>query len=119
MRKRKIVSGSEWILLAIILLYSVVVAAVNPAFLSFETVFDIIRSSSATLIVAMGLLVVMLSGGIDVSFMSIALFGSYVSAHMMIRCGIDSLAFAFLVSGSIGVCLGLINALLVLSLIHI
>ena len=32
-----------------------------------------------TLMVAMGLLVVMISGGIDVSFMAIALFGSYTT----------------------------------------
>ncbi|MEG1812280.1 MAG: ABC transporter permease [Clostridia bacterium] len=113
MIKRKWINGSEGIILGIIVLYCAMVAVVNPAFLSFETLFDIIRSSSATLVVAMGLLVVMLSGGIDVSFMSIALFGSYVATLLMIRCGIDNLAFAFAVSMSIGLLLGLVNALLI------
>ena len=111
--RRKPVSGTEAILMVIIALYSMVVAAVNPAFLSFETVFDIIRSSSSTMIVAMGLLVVMLSGGIDVSFMSVALFGGYVSTYLMIRGGIDNLAFALIVSVTIGTALGLLNALLI------
>lgn len=46
------------------------------------------------MIVAMGLLVVMISGGIDVSFMAIALFGSYTSLYIMIQTGINNLAFA-------------------------
>jgi len=111
--KRKPVNGTEAILMVIIALYSVMVAAVNPAFLSFETVFDIIRSSSTTMIVALGLLVVMLSGGIDVSFMSVALFGGYVSTYLMIRSGIDNLAFALTVSVAMGAALGLVNALLI------
>jgi simple sugar transport system permease protein len=81
--------------------------------LSFETVFDIIRSSSTTMIVALGLLVVMLSGGIDVSFMSVALFGGYVSTYLMIRSGIDNLAFALTASVAMGAALGLVNALLI------
>lgn len=111
--RRKPVSGTEAILMVIIALYSVGVSVVNPAFLSFETVFDIIRSSSSTLIVAMGLLVVMLSGGIDVSFMSVALFGGYVSTYLMIRSGVDNLVFALTVSVAIGTLLGLVNALLI------
>ncbi len=111
--KRKPVNGTEAILMVIIALYSVMVAAVNPAFLSFETVFDIIRSSSTTMIVALGLLVVMLSGGIDVSFMSVALFGGYVSTYLMIRSGIDNLAFALTASVAMGAALGLVNALLI------
>jgi simple sugar transport system permease protein len=111
--RRKPVNGTEAILMVIVVLYSTVVAAVNPAFLSFETVFDIIRSSSSTMIVAMGLLMVMLSGGIDVSFMSVALFGGYVSTYLMIRSGVDNLAFALSASVAMGIMLGLVNALLI------
>jgi simple sugar transport system permease protein len=111
--RRRYVNATEGILSVIILLYCVMVAAVNPAFLSVETLFDIVRSSSTAVIVGMGLLVVMLSGGIDVSFMSIALFGSYVAAYAMIRLKIDSLVFAFAVSVGLGTMLGLVNALLV------
>ena len=73
----------------------------------------IAKTSSTTMIVAMGLLVVMISGGIDVSFMAIALFGSYTSLYIMIQTGISSLVFAFIVSMLIGVVLGLINAVLI------
>lgn len=113
MGKRKAVTDSEKILIVIIALYSMLVALSNSAFISFETVFDILRSSSTTMIVAMGLLVVMLSGGIDVSFMSIALFGGYVTSFMMIQNHINNLAFALAISMMMGTCLGACNALLI------
>ena len=100
-------------LLNIIGVYSVFVTIKNPGFFQIQTVFDIIKTSSTTMIVAMGLLVVMISGGIDVSFMAIALFGSYTSLYIMIQTGINNLAFAFAVSMAIGVVLGLVNAVLI------
>ena len=99
-------------LLIIIVVYSVFVTIKNPGFFQIQTVFDIIKTSSTTMIVAMGLLVVMISGGIDVSFMAI-LFGSYTSLYIMIQTGINNLAFAFAVSMAIGVVLGLVNAVLI------
>ena len=100
-------------LLIIIVVYSVFVTIKNPGFFQIQTVFDIIKTSSTTMIVAMGLLVVMISGGIDVSFMAIALCGSYTSLYIMIQTGINNLAFAFAVSMAIGVVLGLVNAVLI------
>ena len=100
-------------LLIIVVVYSVFVTIKNPGFFQIQTVFDIIKTSSTTMIVAMGLLVVMISGGIDVSFMAIALFGSYTSLYIMIQTGINNLAFAFAVSMAIGVVLGLVNAVLI------
>ena len=100
-------------LLIIIVVYSVFVTIKNPGFFQIQTVFDIIKTSSTTMIVAMGLLVVMISGVIDVSFMAIALFGSYTSLYIMIQTGINNLAFAFAVSMAIGVVLGLVNAVLI------
>ena len=51
--KRVLINGSEKILIAIILLYSIFVTIVNPSFLSLMTLFDIIRSASCTMVVAM------------------------------------------------------------------
>ena len=39
--KRVLINGSEKILIAIILLYSIFVTIVNPSFLSLMTLFDI------------------------------------------------------------------------------
>lgn len=111
--KTKKLDRFQGILLLIIIIYSVFVAIKNPAFIHIETVFDITRVASTTLMVAIGLLVVMISGGIDVSFMAVALFGSYTTINIMIGTGIDNLAFAFFSSALIGGILGVINALLI------
>lgn len=111
--RKKRIDQYQRMLILIILIYSIFVGFRNTQFLQIQTVFDIAKTSSVTMIVAIGLMVVMISGGIDVSFMAIALFGSYTSIYIMIKMGINSLAFAFGVSILIGVCLGLINALLI------
>ena len=113
MATKKKSDSYQRILLIIVVLYSVFVGIKNAQFLQLQTIFDITKTSSTTMIVAIGLLVVMISGGIDVSFMSIALFGSYTSIFIMIQAGINNLFFAFIVSMFIGIVLGIINSLLI------
>ena len=113
MAAKKKSDSYQRILLIIVVLYSVFVGIKNAQFLQIQTIFDITKTSSTTMIVAIGLLVVMISGGIDVSFMSIALFGSYTSIFIMIQAGINNLFFAFIVSMFIGIVLGIINSLLI------
>jgi len=96
MATKKKSDSYQRILLIIVVLYSVFVGIKNAQFLQIQTIFDITKTSSTTMIVAIGLLVVMISGGIDVSFMSIALFGSYTSIFIMIQAGINNLFFAFI-----------------------
>jgi len=103
----------EKYLLAIIAVYSVVVTIANPAFLTFETLLDMVRAASGTLILASGVLVVLISGGIDVSFTAIAIIGGYVSVRLMLSTGINSLLFASAISCLIGLACGLINALII------
>jgi simple sugar transport system permease protein len=106
-------SNTEIALLIIIVVYSMFVGLINPGFFNIDTQFDIIRSSSVVMILSMGLLVIMLSGGIDISFMAVALFGSYTATKILISLGLTSIPLAFLISMVIGLLLGIINALLV------
>ena len=111
-RPRKLTQMEKY-LLGIIVIYSIIVSIVNPAFLSLETLFDMLRSASGTMILAFGVLMVIISGGIDVSFTAVAIVGAYSSVKLMLATGIDNLAFAFIISASIGAVLGIINALLI------
>lgn len=111
--RNRMIEPFQMVLFSIIFLYCVFVSIKNPLFFHIETIFDLIRVSSSTMIVAMGLFVVMLSGGIDVSFMAIALFGSYTTITAMIALGIDNIFFAFCLSACIGGILGSVNALLI------
>jgi len=112
--KRKAISRTEIYLISIILIYCVVVTIANPAFLSYETLFDMLRASSGTMILAIGVLTVLISGGIDVSFTTIAIFGGYTATRILIATGVNNLFVAFLISCAIGLLLGFINA----SVIH-
>ncbi len=111
MKKRGMTT--EKFLIAIIAIYCVIVAIVNPEFLNAATVFDMIKSMAGVMVVAMGLLLVMISGGIDVSFTAIAIFGGYASTTMMMNLGINNIAFCITMSCLIGLGLGLLNAVFI------
>jgi simple sugar transport system permease protein len=103
----------EKYLLAIILVYSLVVTFINPAFFSAETLFDMLESSAGTMLLALGVLIVIISGGIDVSFTAIAIVAGYCAIKFMMLLGINNLFFVFLIAILLGAFLGLINALII------
>lgn len=113
MKALKKIDKTQRFLIIIILVYCTIVAVRNPAFLSLTTLFNMVRSSAGTTILAMGVLVVMISGGIDVSFPAIAIFGGYTSLRLCMSLQIESLFVTFLISIAIGILLGLINASLI------
>lgn len=103
----------ETYLFLIIVAYAVIVTSVNRSFLTFENLFDIIRSGAGMGILAMGVLVALLSGGIDVSFTAVAISGGYIAVRVIMATGVDNLFVAFVISCSIGIFLGLINGLII------
>jgi simple sugar transport system permease protein len=103
----------EKYLIGIMILYSIMVSLVNHAFFSLETLFDLIESSTPTMILALGVLIIIISGGFDVSFTAIAVVAGYTSIKLMTLWGINNLLFAFFAACLIGIFLGLINALLI------
>ncbi len=105
--------STEKFLLIIIIAYCVVVSIVNPEFLQPATIFDMIKSAAGTYVVAMGLLLVMISGGIDVSFTAIAIFGGYTATKLMMDTGINNIAFAMVIACAVGLGLGLLNAVFI------
>jgi len=64
-------------------------------------------------ILALGVFVVLLSGGIDVSFGAVAIAGQYVAVNILVGFGLDSIVLAFLISCLVGIFLGSINAFLI------
>lgn len=111
--KQKLLNRRELFLLGIVLIYSIIVTFINPNFLSLQTVFSTLNSSADTIIVALGVLIVLITGDIDISFPATALFGSYVTTKIMIAQGIDNLLFAFALSIFFGIILGLFNGFVV------
>ena len=86
----------------------------NPAFFSLATVFDTLRNLTVVGILGMAVLVVMLTGGIDVSFPAIAALTSYATIRIFIAFGLDGpLIAVFALAVVFGILLGLANGLIV------
>lgn len=72
-------SNNEGVLALVLFAIIAVISILNPDFLTLTTMFSIMRGSIVPLIFALGVLVVIISGGIDVSFAAIAIFASYTA----------------------------------------
>lgn len=102
----------EFYLLAAILGLVVIISITNPSFLSVENLLDLFSIYSFMGILSVGVLIVLISGGIDISFTATATIAQYITA-LMIANGTGNIPLAFLVSALIGAVLGGVNALFI------
>ncbi len=110
---RKLFRRNEMILVIAIVVFSLIIGIKSPAFFSVANLFDIFRSSLIQLIFALGVLIVIISGGIDVSFPAVGIFAGYTSVVIMQKNSLDpnSLVIPIVLSIGIGVILGGFNAI--------
>jgi len=106
----KLLKRNETYLFFVIMAFGFVVTMINPAFLTFENMFDLIKSSSGMAILAIAFFVGLLAGGIDISFPAIAIAGQYIAVNSLIALGVDNLMLAFVISCAVGTAMGAINA---------
>jgi simple sugar transport system permease protein len=105
--------NNEGVLLLIILLLVGLVAVINPSALTLGMASDILRSAIVNMTLALGLLLIIVSGGIDVSFTAIAIFSGYGTVVVLQGLGIDNAVLPFAGAIVIGALLGILNAVLV------
>ncbi len=112
--KLKLLCSNEFILAVIIVILALVIGINNPVFLTFGNFITLLKSSIVMYIFALCVTIVMVSGGIDVSFPAIAATSSYVTVLTLLKTGYNgSIFFVFLMSALIGMALGLINAIII------
>jgi len=99
-------------LVLLIVVIGIVFTLLNPKFATIGNLLDLIKSYSFFGILSVGVLVVLLSGGIDISFTAIAQVAEYVSVSWILAYG-GNLGSAFLVACCTGTLLGLFNSLLI------
>lgn len=61
------------------------IGSVNPAFFSLATIFEVIRGAIPYMLMGLGVMPVMLTGEIDISFVAIAATASLVTHNLLIR----------------------------------
>src|SRR5215467_10276143 len=82
----------EFWLLAVIVALSLALSLATDSFMTLQNLFDLLTSNAFVGILASGLLVVLVAGGIDISFTATASVAQYVALTMGIRHGLGWLA---------------------------
>lgn len=106
--------NNEGILALVLLALIVTMSILSPAFLTAGTAFSILRSATVPLIFALAVLIVIVSGGIDVSFAAVAIFSAYTAVSFAITMAPDMPALVIIAFAlAIGAVLGLINGVVI------
>ena len=102
------------ILIYVMVVFCVIAAIRQPACLSPATLINLCRAGIFTMCFAICEMVVIISGGIDVSFPAIGCVAMYVPMYMFNNgMGVDSVFFFFGVAILIGLAFGILNGVLV------
>lgn len=111
---RRVFATREAMLAAVIVGLAAVFALISPQFLSLAHLFGIARGSVVIGIMALGLLVVLISAGIDVSVSATAVASMYIATVVLTEIDFQgSFVVAALLASAIGACFGAVNAILV------
>jgi simple sugar transport system permease protein len=104
----------EFVTFLLILVFSLLAGAINPSFFGIQNLFDLLRSATRLGIFALGVLLVLAAGGIDVSFTAIGVFTLYsvTSFALSFWPGIP-FAIAVILAMLLGMLMGLLNGFLV------
>lgn len=102
----------RWLMLVIALICAFL-AITTDTFLSLVNVFDILNYSSVNVIFAAGLLVVLIAGGIDISFAVGASVAQYLTVTALLAIGGGGWASGLVLAICLGTVLGAINAALI------
>ena len=105
----------EFWLLAVILALSLALSLATDSFLTIQNLYDLLTSNAFVGILASGLLVVLVAGGIDISFTATASIAQYVALTIGIRHGLGWLPL-FAIAAAVGVVCGVINAVFITKL---
>ena len=95
----------------VLVVTALLIGTANPAFWGWGNLFGLLRSASVTGIMALGVLLVLVAGGIDVSFPAFAAAAMYLAVRAAVDWGWPGGAGAlFLMAAGIGLLLGAANA---------
>lgn len=103
----------EMRLLSVLVLLCLGLAVTTETFLTPGNLISLLNNNAVNLIWAVGLLVVLIAGGIDISFAVASSVVQFLAAKLLIGMGGGNWVLGFVICGGLGVMLGLINAALI------
>jgi simple sugar transport system permease protein len=112
MRRIPIGTTELWLVLVLLLMF-VGLSLLTSTFLTLPNLFDLLNASSVNIIFGVGLLVVLIAGGIDISFTVAASVVQYLMTLTLISLGGGNWLLGLLLAGLFGTLLGCLNAFLI------
>jgi ribose transport system permease protein len=106
------ITGQEIVLIAVIAVLWVVLALATPAFLTGSSIVPLFVATAPVALIGVGMTVVIITGGIDVSVGSIVMVCAVIVAKQLVESGLTLLP-AVLLSVAVGGVLGLVNGVLI------
>ncbi len=103
---------SNKILFITLAILAIILSIWTDDFATIENIYDITNNYSMLMILSCGLFIVLLSGGIDISFPAMTIISQYIMISLISHYEIGFLG-VFFISCSIGILLGFVNAILV------
>jgi len=107
------IGGTERWLILVVLVMIVGLAFSTDTFFTLSNLFALINTSAVNIIFAVGLLVVLIAGGIDISFAVGASVTQYLTTLTVMYGGGGDWAFGFVAAAAFGLMLGAFNAALI------
>lgn len=105
--------GREISLVIFILLLSLVIGIRNPEFLTLHSILDVLKDSSILFICATGMMMVILTGGIDLSVGAVLGLSGMICAMAVRDFPQLPLLVIFLIGITVGLLVGIVNGVLV------
>lgn len=109
---KKVLKTKEGMLLGIIIIIVAVISIVNPVFWRLDNLMDILKNCVVLGILSCGMLLVVLTGGIDVSVGAVTAACACIVGTFLMQVS-DNIFLALLVGVGAGALMGLANGLLV------
>lgn len=110
---KKLFAHKEASVLVMLLAVMLISTMFNPTFLSFENMMDVIKSNAVLGICSMGMLLIIITGGIDVSIGGQLALVTVLTGQLMKNTGLDNLLLIYIIGIAIGGVIGLMNGLMV------
>ena len=110
---KEILTSNQMFIVYIIVVLCIAISMKTPAFAEVSTIITLARALLVTLCFAICEMVVIISGGIDVSFPAIACASLYIPICVFKENDIDNVVLAFVFAAAIGLVIGIINAVLI------
>ena len=109
---RSVFKARETSVFAALIVLMAAMAIASPYFLEPQNIFNVLRNMSTISIMAIGMTMVIVSGGIDLSVGSVLAMSAMLTARLMVEQGLNPL-LALAVGLATGAAMGAINGLLI------